>query len=67
MKKEATEKRKYESPELTAVEFRTERGYFLSGKFMLAPESIEDGTYELEARNDDNHYFWGGGNSESYF
>ena len=56
-------KKDYEAPQLTVVSFRAERGYATStaqrdgllGLLYLSDEGSEN----LEPRNDDNHYFWG--------
>lgn len=61
-------KKNYESPQLTVVTFRTERGYAESGVtrdgFLGLIYMGEDGSENLESRTDNGSY-WGG--SDSWF
>ena len=62
-------KKNYESPQLTVVTFRTERGYAASevhDGFLSLIYMGEDGSENLESRTDNGSY-WGGGDSESWF
>lgn len=63
-------KKNYESPQLTVVTFRTERGYAESGVtrdgFLGLTLSGQNGYESLESRTDNGSY-WGGGDSESWF
>ena len=61
---EMKKKQVYLAPALTVVTFRAERGYAISGVerdgFLGLMFESDEGSENLESRNDDNHYFWGG-------
>ena len=57
-------KKFYMTPELTVVAFKAERGYLASGAqrdgFLGLMFESDEGSENLESRNNDNNYFWGG-------
>ena len=61
---EKKKKQVYLAPSLTVVAFKTERGYASSAAvrdgFLGLMFESDEGSENLESRNDDNHYFWGG-------
>lgn len=66
---EKKEKRIYETPRLTTVTFRAERGYATSGLtavYLSLITSGAGGSQSLESRESTGTY-WGGGSSESWF
>lgn len=62
---EKKKKQLYQAPELTVVTFRSERGFLCSAEprdgFLGLILNSEEGSENLESRNDDNHYTWGNG------
>lgn len=60
---EMKKKQVYLAPALTVVCFKAERGYFGSSEprdgFLGLIEMGDDGSQNLESRNDDGTLFWG--------
>ena len=56
------EKKPYTTPQLAAVRFRTERGYAVSGEFLLGVFVPEEQT--IESRSNSGGYFGDGGTDD---